>query len=87
MKLKDGIVLGSIDGKDFAIATGALTKSFSGFIKNNPTANYIFKLLQTEQSEESIVQALCEKYDAPKEVIRADVKEILSRLEELGILE
>ena len=87
MKLKEGIVLGSIDGRDFAIATGALTKSFSGFIKNNPTANYMFQLLQTEQSENSIVEAMCEKYDAPEDVIRADVREILSQLEELGIME
>ena len=87
MKLKDGIVLGSIDGKDFAIATGEMTKTFSGFINNNPTANYIFQLLQTEQSEDSIAQAMCEKYDAPEEVIRADVKEIILKLDELGILE
>lgn len=87
MKLKDEIVLGSIDGKDFAIATGSLTKTFNGFINNNPTANYIFQLLKTEQSEDSIVEAMCNKYDAPEEVIRADVKEILSQLEKLGILE
>lgn len=87
MKLKKGIVLGSIDGKDFAIATGKLTKKFNGIINNNPTANYIFQLLQKEQSEDSIVKAMCEKYDAPEDVIRADVKEILAQLEEIGILE
>ncbi|MBR3738063.1 MAG: PqqD family protein [Eubacterium sp.] len=87
MKLKEGIVLGSIDGKDFAIATGSLTKKFSGFINNNETANFIFELLKTEQSENSIVDAVFEKYDAPKEVIRADVKELLEKLDKLGILE
>lgn len=87
MKLKKGIVLGSIDGKDFAIATGKLSKKFNGIINNNPTANYIFQLLQKEQTEDSIVKAMCEKYDAPEEVIRADVKEILSQLNEMDILE
>ncbi|MBE6742511.1 MAG: PqqD family protein [Ruminococcaceae bacterium] len=87
MKLKDEIVLGSIDGKDFAIATGSLSKDFNGIINNNATANYIFQLLKTEQSEDSIVQAMLEKYDAPEEVIRADVKEVLNKLSELGILE
>lgn len=87
MKLKKEIVLGSIDGKDFAIATGSLSKRFHGLINNNPTANYIFQLLQKEQTEDSIVKAMCEKYDAPEDVIRADVKEILNQLDELGILE
>ena len=87
MKLKDEIVLGSIDGKDFAIATGSLSKRFNGIINNNSTANYIFQLLKTEQSEDSIVKAMLDKYDAPEEEIRSDVKEVLAQLEQLGILE
>lgn len=87
MKLKKEIVLGSIDGKDFAIATGELSKKIHGIINNNPTADFIFKLLQKEQTEDSIVSAMLKKYDAPKEVIRADVKELLAQLEKMGILE
>lgn len=87
MKLKEEIVLGSIDGNDFAIATGSLSKRFNGLIKNNPTAAFIFQLLKSEQTEDSIVEAMLEKYDAPEEVIRADVKEILEQLKKLDILE
>lgn len=87
MKFKKGIVLGNVDGNDFAIATGKLTKKFNGIINSTPTCAYIFKLLQTDQTEDSIVKAMCEKYDAPEEVIRADVKEIIEKLEELDILE
>lgn len=87
MKLKDEIVLGNIDGKDFAIATGSLSQKFQGLINNNPTANFIFTLLKTEQTEDSIVSAMLEKYDADENVIRADVKELLAQLEEMEILE
>ena len=87
MKLKEEIVLGSIDGNDFAIATGSLSKRFNGLIKNNPTAAFIFQLLKTEQTEDGIVEAMLEKYDAPEEVIRADVREIIEQLEKLDILE
>lgn len=87
MKLKDEIVLGNIDGKDFAIATGSLSHKFQGLINNNPTANFIFTLLKTQQTEDSIVSAMLEKYDADEAVIRADVKELLAKLEEMGILE
>lgn len=87
MKLKDEIILGSIDGKNFAIATGSLSNKIHGMINNNATADYIFKLLQKEQTEDSIVEAMLKKYDAGEDVIRADVKEILAQLDELGILE
>ncbi len=87
MKLKDEIVTGNIDGRDFAIATGKLTKSFNGIINNNSTAAFIFNLLKTEQTEDSIVSAMLEKYDASEEEIRADVKEIISKISDMGILE
>lgn len=87
MKLKKGIVLGNIDGQDFAIATGKLSQTVSGIINNNETANYIFKLLQKEQTVDSIVSAMTERYDAREEEIRADVNEIIAKLDEYGILE
>lgn len=87
MKLKDEIVTGNIDGRDFAIATGKLSKSFNGIINNNPTAAFIFNLLKTEQTEDSIVSAMLEKYDASEEEIRADVKKIISKIADMGILE
>ena len=87
MKLKKGIVLGNIDGQDFAIATGKLSQTVRGIINNNETANYIFKLLQKEQTVDSIVSAMTERYDASEEEIRADVNEIIAKLDEYGILE
>lgn len=87
MKLNKDIMLGNIDGRDFAIATGELSKIFNGIINNNPSANFIFNLLKTEQTEDSIVQAMLEKYDAPEEVIRADVRELLDVIRKAGILE
>ena len=87
MKLKKGIVLGNIDGQDLAIATGKLSNELSGIINNNETANYIFNLLQKEQTVDSIVSAMAERYDAPKEEIEADVKEFITTLEGFGVLE
>lgn len=87
MKLKEEIVTGNIDGRDFAIATGKLAAKFNGIINNNPTAGFIFNLLKEEQTEDSIVTAMLAKYDAPEEEIRADVKELIIQLKELDIVE
>ncbi len=87
MKLKKGIVLGNIDGQDFAIATGKLSNELSGIINNNETANYIFTLLQKEQTVDSIVSAMSARYDASKEEIEKDVADFIETLDGFGVLE
>ncbi len=87
MKLKEEIVTGNIDGRDFAVATGKLSGKFNCIMNNNPTAAFIFNLLKTEQTEESIVKAMLEKYDADENEIRADVREFIEKLSNMGILE
>lgn len=87
MKLKDGIVTNSIDGESFAIATGNAAKQFNGLIKNNPTAAFIFELLKKEQTEDSIVNAMLEKYDVDEATVRTDVKELLSLLKSKNLIE
>ncbi len=87
MKLKDGIVTNSIDGESFAIATGRATKDFNGLVKNNPTAAFIFELLKSEQTEDSIVNAMLEKYDVDEATVRADVKELLDLLKSKKLIE
>ncbi len=87
MKLKDGIVTNSIDGESFAIATGKAAREFNGLIKNNPSAAFIFELLKTEQTEDSIVAAMLEKYDIDESTVRADVKELLELLKSKNLIE
>lgn len=87
MKLKDGIVTNSIDGESFAIATGKAAKDFNGLIKNNPSAAFVFELLKTPQTEDSIVKAMLEKYDVDEGTVRADVKELLDVLKSKNLIE
>ncbi len=87
MKLKEGIVTNSIDGENFAIAVGKAAKEFNGMVKNNPSAAFIFELLKTEQTVDSIVPAMLEKYDADEKTVRADVIELLELLKEKNLIE
>lgn len=87
MKLKNGIVTNSIDGESFAIATGDAAKEFNGLIKNNPTAAFIFELLKTDQTEDSIVDAMLEKYEVDEPTVRADVKELIDLLKSKNLIE
>lgn len=87
MKLKEGIVTNSIDGESFAIATGKATRDFNGLVKNNPSAAFIFELLKKEQTEDSIVAAMLEKYEIDEPTVRADVRELLALLKSKNLIE
>ncbi|MBR3423552.1 MAG: PqqD family protein, partial [Clostridia bacterium] len=72
------------DDVQFLVPVGA--ESFRGIVRSNKTAAFIIDCLKEETTEEAIVNAMCEKYDAPRERISADVKNVLEKLRSIGAL-
>ena len=85
MRLKNDFIAKEIDGVQYLVPVGA--EQFSGMLRNNKTAAFIVDCLKEETTEEAVVDAMCEKYDAPREKIAEDVKGILSILRSVGALE
>lgn len=85
MKLKNDFITQDIEDTQYLISVGA--EMFNGIVKSNKTAAYIVNLLHHEMTEAEIVQAMCDKYDAPRDVIAADVKVILDTLRGIRALE
>lgn len=85
MKLKNNFITQDIDGTQFMVAVGETT--FTGIVRSNKTAAFIVDRLKEETTKEQIVDAMCIKYDAPKERIEADVETILNKLREIGALD
>lgn len=85
MKLKDGFITHENGGEQIMVAAGS--EKFSGLVRSNETAAFIVDCLKAETDEESIVQKMSEKYDAPKEVIAADVKRIVGMLRGIGAID
>ncbi len=85
MKLKSTFVSQDIDDTRFLVPIGA--EAFQGIVRGNKTAAFIVDCLQEETTEEKIVDAMCQKYNASRETIAADVKEILDTLRKIDALE
>ena len=85
MKLRDTFVTQDVDGTQFMVAVGET--SFTGIVKSNKTAAFIVDCLKTETTKEQIVDAMCAKYDAPRERIEVDVEGILNKLRGIGALD
>ena len=84
MKLKDTCITHDSDGEQILLDTSS---SFAGLIRNNKTAAFIVECLKEDITEENIVEAMFEKYDAPKEVLAKDVSDVIEKLRKVGALD
>ena len=85
MKLKPEYISHTIDDTHYLIGVGS--SAFHGIVRSNETAAFIINRLDTETSPEAIVDALYEEYEAPREVLAADVEKVLSALRSINALE
>lgn len=86
MHIVPGFVVRQIAGETVAIPAGAAARALSGLLALNGSGKLLFELLQTPQTEDSLVSALLEQYDTDCETARSDVTEFLQTLRENGVL-
>ena len=85
MKLKPDFITQMIDDTQFLVPLGG--EAFQGIVRSNKTAAFIVDCLKEDTTEDAIVDKMCAQYDAPREVIAADVKEILATLRSIHAIE
>ena len=86
MRITRGFVVRQIAGETIAVPSGPSAQSLSGLLALNDSGEFLFNLLQTEQSQESLVQALLDTYEVDRGTACADVVEFLGILRENNIL-
>ena len=85
MKLKPTFIRQTIDNTVFLVpveGSGPVS-----LIKGNFMMGRIIDLLQTETTQEAVVDALYAEYDAPRERIAADVARVMDTLRSAGAIE
>ena len=87
MKLVEGFCIRKILDETVIIPTGKAAHCLSGLISVNDTGEFLFELLQTEQTMESLVATLLEEFEVEKETAEADVEAFVKVLIENGMLE
>lgn len=86
MRITPGFVVRQIAGETIAIPSGPAARSLSGLLALNGSGKLLFDLLQTEQTEDTLVQAVLDAYDIDPHTARSDVAEFLGILRENGVL-
>ncbi len=85
MRLKKGFIPHETGSESLLIPAGGA--GFSGLVKGNKTLGAILELLKDDTTEENIVAAMKQRFDAPEDVIAADVKKALTELQKIGALD
>ena len=85
MKLKKQFLTHEADGMSLLVPLGGA--GFSGIVKGNKTLGVILELLKNDTTEEAMVEAMCGRFDAPADVISADVKKAVRELRSIGAIE
>lgn len=67
------------------VPTGAA--GFHGLVEGNKSFSAIAECLQKDTTEEEIVDILCMRFNADREIIAADVAEAISRLKAIGAID
>lgn len=86
MHVVPGFVVREIAGETIAIPAGAAARALSGLMALNGSGKFLFDLLQTEQTEQSLVAALLDSYDIDPATAQSDVQEFLQILRDNGVL-
>lgn len=76
-----------VGGEYIVVAVGRAGAEFNGVIKLNSTCAEIWKLMEQGLDEADIAKALSERYDVDTEKALSDVRKIVSKLAESGVLE
>ena len=75
-----------VAGKYVAVPLGKAAEAFRGMITLNKTGKFLWDLLETEQTEESLAKALVETYGISEERALTGVKKFLESIDASGAI-
>ena len=86
MKRNEDFLLRDVAGSLVIVPVGAAVTAFPGMITLNATAAYLWELLETEQTVDTLTAALMNRYDVEETRAREDVVAFVQRLKPTGAL-
>lgn len=86
MRRSTEFLLRDVAGTLVVVPVGDAVSVFPGMITLNATGAYLWELLETEQTVETLTEALVNRYEVTEEKARADVQAYLNKLQPTGAL-
>lgn len=87
MKLHNGFITYTTGNEQIMVAAGSASEVFRGMVRSNATAAFIIDCLKEEITLEALTDKMCNRYDAPREMISRDLARVLDTLRKIGALD
>lgn len=85
MKLNSNFIKHTIDDQTVVVPTAGA--DFHGLVQGNKSVAVILECLENETTEEEITEELARRFSGDKEVMRADVRDVISQLRSIGAID
>lgn len=86
MKIKKELITREIAGETFLIPCGKTIYDSNGLFVLTEVGAFIWKILPDVETEEEIVAAVLEEYEAERQQVENDVEEFLEKLRGMEII-
>lgn len=86
MRLISGFCLRNILGETIAVPSQEAARQLSGLASLNETGEFLFRLLETEQTEHSLVNSLVDHYEVDIQTAATDVQSFVQILRDNNLL-
>ena len=86
MHIVNGFMIREVADERVAIPVGEAVRKFSGMISLNDSAAFLLQLLQTEQTPDTLLDAVLKEFEVSEDDARKDISEFLSTMDALGLL-
>ena len=74
-----------MDGETVLVPTAEA--DFHGLVQGNKSVGFILKCLEADTTEEEITDALFNNFSGDRDLMRADVADVISKLKEIGAID
>ena len=79
-------IMRSVVDKQVIVPVGDAAEAYHGMLAVNTTGACIWELLENEQTEASLAQALADRYEVSVEIALSDVRHFLNKLRKVGAI-
>lgn len=87
MRASKDLILREIAGEYILIPVGQAALKIHGMINLSDSAVFLWNKLQEECTEEALIEALLAEYDVDRDTAAADVRDFVSQMNKVGVLE
>ena len=79
-------IMRSVIDKQLLVPVEEAAEAYHGMLSVNTTGVYLWEQLQNPQTEDTLADALVEKYGVAKEIALADVQLFVAKLRKVGAI-